>query len=284
MARSLRARFGDRRAVAARQWGDTYDHRRDARGLCVSARTAFLVADPVDDAGLRPGEGLAINIVGRLKANVGYDAANAELAGLAKRLSMENNDTAAVRDLAQPFVRATIPTRIYSLLYAMLAAVFLVLLVACANVANLLLDRAANRSREIGIRAALGASRLAIVRQSLIESAIIAIVGGHRGNRVGPTRDHRLQPHHRRGDLGDLPFWQDIRLHMPVLVFVLVVASIASLVAGVAPAIHSARLDINSVLKDESHAASSLRVGKFSRVIVIVEIAFRRRCCLRPDS
>ena len=67
-----------------------------------------------------------MNIVGHLRADVGYDAANAELAGLAKRLSMENNDTAAVRDLAQPFVRATIPTRVYSLLYAMLAAVFLV--------------------------------------------------------------------------------------------------------------------------------------------------------------
>jgi len=227
----------------------------------------------VDGAGLGVGAGLALNIVGRLKADVGYDAANAELAGLAKRLSMENNDTAAVRDLAQPFVRATIPTRVYSLLYAMLAAVFLVLLVACANVANLLLDRAANRSRETGIRAALGASRLAIIRQSLIESAIIAALAAIVGTMLAQLGIIA----YNRTTVGaiqtDLPFWMDIRLHVPVLAFVLVVATIASLIAGVAPAIHSARLDINSVLKDESHAASSLRVGKFSRAIVIVEVA-----------
>jgi putative ABC transport system permease protein len=226
-----------------------------------------------DASGLRPGEGPALNIVGRLKADVGYEAANAELAGLAKRLAMENGDTAAVRDLAQPYVRATIPGRVYSLLYTMLAAVLLVLLVACANVANLLLDRAANRSREIGIRAALGASRLAIIRQSLIESAIIAGLAAM----VGTALAYVGIVAYNRTTVGaiqaDLPFWMDIRLHTPVLVFVLVVATIASLIAGVAPATHSARLDINSVLKDESHAASSLRVGKFSRVIVVVEVA-----------
>jgi predicted permease len=226
-----------------------------------------------DGAGLLPGQGPSLNMVGRLKRTVEYDAANVELAGLAKRLAAENNDTAAVRDLAQPFVRALIPGRVYSLLYAMLGAVFLVLLVACANVANLLLDRAANRSREIGIRTALGASRLAIIRQSLIESAIVAALAAI----VGTALAQAGIVAYNRTTVGaiqaDLPFWMDIRLHIPVLVFVLVVAMIASLIAGVAPAIHSARLDINSVLKDESLGASSLRVGKFSRAIVIAEVA-----------
>lgn len=227
----------------------------------------------LDATGLLPGQGQPLNMVGRLKKTVGYDAANAELAGLSKRLAAEKNNAGAERALVQPYVRGTIPGRVFSLLYAMLAAVFLVLLVACANVANLLLDRAANRSREIGIRTALGASRLAIVRQSMIESAIIASLAATVGTvlaQVGIIVFNRTTV----GATGiDLPFWTDTRLHVPVLAFVIAVAIIASVIAGVAPAIHSARIDINSVLKDEPHGASTLRVGKFSRAIVIVEVA-----------
>ena len=227
----------------------------------------------LDSSALRPGEGTPVTLVGRLRANVDLAAANAELAGLSQRLAREHDDTAAVRDLAQPFVRATIPARVYSLLYAMLGAVFLVLLVACANVANLLLDRAANRTREMGIRLALGASRIALVRQSLVESGILALLAAIVGAglaQIGITIFTRavatLQTDRP-------PFWMDVRLHVPVLLFVLALAVVASIVSGVLPALHSARFDINAILKDESHAASSLRVGRLSRVIVIGEIA-----------
>src|SRR6185369_3993178 len=155
--------------------------------------------------------------------------------------------------------------------YVMLTAVFLVLLVACANVANLLLDRAANRTREIGIRLALGASRLAVVRQTLIESSILAAFAALVA--AGLAQAGIMVYNRVMIGSGDAPFWMDIRLHWPVLVFALGVALVASVVSGLLPAIHSARLDINAILKDESHAASSLRVGKASRAIVIAEIA-----------
>src|SRR5205085_10338677 len=68
-------------------------------------------------------------------------------------------------------------------------------------------------------------------------------------------------------------YWMDIRLHPPVLAFVLIIAVAASLVSGLLPAMQSARLDVSAILKDESQAASSLRVGRLSRAIVAVEIA-----------
>jgi putative ABC transport system permease protein len=226
----------------------------------------------LDAASYRAGDGTPVTIVARLRPGVGYENANAELAGLSRRLARENADSAATRAVVLPFVRATVPARVYSLFYAMLGAVFLVLLVACANVANLLLDRAANRTREIGIRLALGASRLAVVRQSLVESSLLALLAAFVGTglaQAGIVAFNRAIVSLE----ADRPFWMDVRLHIPVLLFVLAAAAIASVVSGVLPAIHSARVDLNTILKDESHAASSLRVGKISRAIVVAEIA-----------
>jgi putative ABC transport system permease protein len=216
--------------------------------------------------------GVDVSLVGRLRADATYGNATAEFAGIDKQLAaVRPTHDSTLRLVVLPFVRASINPRIYGLMGAMFTAVLLVLLVACANVANLLLDRAVNRTREIGIRTALGASRLAIVRQSLVESGIlatIAAVGGVALTQVGIVLFNRAMA----GSPSPL-FWVDVRLHPMVLVFVIAVTVLASLVAGVVPAIQSAQIDINAVLKDESVAASSLRVGRLSRTIVVAEIA-----------
>ena len=233
--------------------------------------TKVWLAVQANVATLRPGQGPLLNVIGRLRPEVGYERANAEFAALSRQLWMElEPGTVERRALVQPFVRAYVNPRIYSVLYAMLGAVVLVLLVACANVANLLLDRAVGRTREIGIRTALGASRLAVVRQSLVESTILAGVAAVLGTVIAYAG---LVMFNRAMLDSDRVFWMDIRLHAPVLLFVLAMAVVASLVSGVLPAIQSARLDVSAVLKDESHAASSLRVGRLSRTIVAVEIA-----------
>ena len=233
--------------------------------------TKVWLALQADAASLRPGEGPGLAVVGRLRSGVAYETANAEFAMLARRLATERPAGSVERAaVVAPFVRGFLPTRVYTLFYGMLAAVLLVLLVACANVANLLLDRTLSRTREIGIRTALGASRLAVIRQSLVESSILALLAAIVGtglSQLGIVMFNRAMAD------GEGLFWMDIRLHPPVLIFVLALAVVASLVSGLLPAMQSARLDVGTILKDESHAASSFRVGRLSRMIVAVEIA-----------
>jgi putative ABC transport system permease protein len=225
----------------------------------------------VDPLARKRGEGGQIQVVGRLRAGVTLDEANVELNGIAKRLEAQHKESnEGIRATVQPFVKAFIGPEPTQLLYTMLGAVGFVLLIACANVANLLLDRAAHRTKEVGIRTALGASRMAVVRQFLAEAMILSLMGALLGvaiAQLGVTLFNRA--------LADTqpPFFIDIRLHPPVLLFIIGVTMLASLFSGMLPAIQSARADINEILKDESRGASSLHIGKLSRALVVFEIA-----------
>jgi putative ABC transport system permease protein len=235
------------------------------------ASTALWLPVQTDPVPLHIGQGPGLALIGRLRPGVGFERANAEFATMSHQLAPELPRGATERRaVVEPFIRATLPGRVYALLYAMFGAVLAVLLVACANVATLLLHRAAERTREIGIRTALGASRLAVVRQSLVESGILALLAAILGTAVAQAGIVMF----RRAFTDDNPpFWIDIRLHPPVLMFVVVVTIVASLFSGLLPALQSARLDIGAILKDESHAVSALRVGRLGRTIVGVEIA-----------
>jgi putative ABC transport system permease protein len=225
----------------------------------------------VDPLATKRGEGQQLQVVGRLRPGVSVDAALVELNGIAKRIETEHKDTnEGIQAMVQPFVEAYIGPEPKRLLYTMLGAVGFVLLIACANVANLLLDRAAHRTKEVGIRTALGASRMAVVRQFLAEAVILSTMGALLGAGIaqfGITAFNRA--------LADTqtPFFIDIRLHPPVLLFIAGVAMLASLFSGFLPAFQAARADINEILKDESRGASSLHIGKLSRALVVFEIA-----------
>ena len=225
----------------------------------------------VDVLATKRGDGTWLTVIGKLRPGVTVDQASADLNTIAKRLQTQYKETNdGINAVVQPFVDAELGPEPHQLLYTMLGAVFFVLLIACANVANLLLDRAAHKTREVGIRTALGASRGAVIRQFLTEALVLSTAGAVLGTalaRGGITLFNRAmldtQP----------PFFIDIRLHPPVLAFVVAVTALSTLLAGAIPAFQSARTDINEVLKDESRGSSSLKMGKMSRALVVFEIA-----------
>jgi len=225
----------------------------------------------IDPLALKRGEGQHVTVVAKLRTAVSLDAANADIAGIAHRIATEHKEqNEGVTTSVLEFVDGQIGPQPRQLLFTMLGAVFFVLLIACANVANLLLDRAAHRTKEVGIRTALGSSRAAVVRQFLAEALILALAGaacGVAAAYVGVSAFNRAiadtQP----------PFWLDIRLHPPVLLFAIATACVATFASGLLPAIQASRADINDILKDDSRGASSFKIGRLSRALVVFEIA-----------
>ena len=224
--------------------------------------------DPLE---IERGEGLTLEVYGRLKDGVTMDEAAADLQAIAARLAEAYPDTnEGVGASVQPFVEEFIGAEPRAMLYTMLAAVFLVLLVACANVANLLLSRAATRSKELAIRSAVGASRLRVILQLVGEGIVLAGAGAVLGigvSWIGITLFNRaVAP-------TDPPFWIDIGLNPIVLIFVILLTVLAGVLSGIIPAFQASGNAVNEVLKDESWGSSGFRVGKLSKGLVIGEIA-----------
>lgn len=155
-------------------------------------------------------------------------------------------------------------------LWIFAAAVACVLLIACSNVASLLLARGASRVREMALRAAIGASRAALIRQKLVESAMLAIVGGALGLPLafaGVRLLLRSYPH-------ALPRSDEIRIDPVVLGFALLVSLATSIVFGIAPALRASRVNLAEALKDGGRGGSSSAGGhRFRSALVVIEVA-----------
>jgi putative ABC transport system permease protein len=217
------------------------------------------------------GDGPSLNVAGMLKPGTTVDQAALDFASIAKQLQTEFKETNAnyTADV-KGFVDGNIGPEPHQLLYSMLGAVFLVLLIACANVANLLLDRAAHKTKEVGIRTALGASRSAVIRQFLTEALVLSAGGAIGGTALAYVS---IMMFNRALADTDVPFFIDIRMHPPVLAFVILLSIVSTLFSGAIPAMQASRSDINEVLKDENRGSSSLKMGKMSRALVVFEIA-----------
>jgi predicted permease len=217
------------------------------------------------------GDGSDVFVFGRLKPGVGSEQATTEMAAIAKRLATaypeSNKDITAY---VEPYTKSFIGKEPTALLMTMLFAVFLVLLIACANVANLLLSQAAMRSKEVGIRSAMGASRGRIILQFLTEPLALAGVGAVLGVALAAVG---VRLFNASIASTDPPFWIDIKIDGPILLFVLAITLFATFVSGVLPAIRASGANVNEVLKDESRGSSSFRGGRLSRALVVFEIA-----------
>jgi len=240
-------------------------------GFLFPERQDIWVSLRMDDVALPRREGQWVQVYGRLREGVPVDRAATELAGIAQRLAAEYPETnEGVTAIVVPFQEQAIGEDARGLLMTMLAVVSLVLVIACANVANLLLARAAVRIKEVGIRTAMGASRWRVVSQMVAEALALAAIGGLVGAGLAWVGIGLFA---RAVEGTDPPFWMVFRLDGPILLFILAISIAAALVAGGIPALKAARMDVSAILKDESRGTSSLRIGRLSKMLVVGEIA-----------
>lgn len=212
-----------------------------------------------------------LSVFGRLPEGVDREAVHASLEQFSRgqaELYPEENDGKLLSTI--PYTENYMPPQITAVMYLMLVATLGVLLIACANVANLLLARASMRSREVAIRTAMGASRWRVVRQMLAEVAVITSLGGLLGVvfawlGIGAFNASITSI--------EKPYWIDIYIDAPALLFAFGASALACIAAGVYPALRASGVGMGAVLRDEGRGSSSLRLGRFSNTLVVVEVA-----------
>jgi putative ABC transport system permease protein len=212
---------------------------------------------------------MGLYALGRLKPGVTLSQANSELAGIAAQLEREypadNKDKGA---LAEP-LQDVMSEGVRRSLWVLLGAVGFILLIACVNVANLLLARGADRQKEMALRLALGAGRGRIVRQLLSESLLIALLGGAFGSMLGGWMLKgllALAP-------GNIPQLDRVSLNMAVLLFTLVVSALTSVLCGLAPALHAARTDLHKALKEGGRSTAGAARDLTRKTLLVVEVS-----------
>ena len=223
---------------------------------------------PIDPAKLDPGPHY-LNVVGRLKPGVALAQAQADMSTIAARLSWQYREKNAGHGVKLVPLTNIVVGDVSLALYVLLGAVGFVLLIACANLANLMLARVGGRQKEIAVRTALGASRLRIVRQLLIESIILAIGGGV----IGLLLAFWAVSWVVSLSAETIPRVHEISVDPQAAGFTLLVSVVTGVLFGLAPAIQVSRPDLTDALKESGRTTAGLRRNRLRSALVVSEVA-----------
>ena len=205
---------------------------------------------------------------GRLRAGVSMEQARADLIAISAQLRREHFAKTAAWGLSIKSLQDLVVGRVRPILLVFLAAVFFVLLIACANVANLLLARSGARKREMALRVALGADRPRIVRVLLLESFVLALAGALLGVAIaewGTTAFQKFAP-------ANIPRVRNVEIDLRVLAFALLLAIGTTMAFGLAPALRASRVDLANAIREGGRSAS--RAGsRMGTLLVAIELA-----------
>ena len=225
----------------------------------------------LDDEGKSDRRARGLRAIGRLKAGVTSEQAAAEIRSVSAALSAQYPDTNKDLEATTGVFRSGIGGPIRALMASMMGAVAFVLLIACANVANLLLSRATARAREVSVRMSMGASRWRIVRQLLIESLLLAIAAGVAGLILSI---YSIRLFWATGANTDPPYWLHFAMDWRVFGFLTGISLGTALVFGLVPALYTSKTNLADLLNDAGRASAGSRHGKrWSGALVAGQLA-----------
>ncbi|HET9483629.1 MAG TPA: ABC transporter permease [Xanthomonadales bacterium] len=243
-------------------------------GFAFPFRQQVWTTSKLDVAQVKRGDALSMEVVGRLAPGVGFAQARAELDAILAAMPVPSSGPpidglrAVVKTLNAEYMGRNTP----KVLAVMMIAVLLVLLIACTNVANLMIARTVERTRELAIHGALGANRARLVLRLVLEGLCIAVVGGAAGfalAQVGGIATMNTLTAQEDG----LPYWMAYELDATSVVFALVVSVVATLAATLAPALRAGRIATSAAMREGGHGATGSGFGRSSRILITGQLA-----------